>query len=88
MKWSLKKKEKKNPAYSLHNDFCSPSFFYNMTPYIWYFSEEGVMDLLDIEDMVRMKSPDPKSIITYLNDVYRVFVIECEWWDEMNLLIL
>lgn len=36
------------------------------------------MDLLDIEDMVRMKSPDPKSIITYLNDVYRVFVIECE----------
>jgi len=40
--------------------------------------EEGVMDLLDIEDMVRMKSPDPKSIITYLNDVYRVFVIECE----------
>jgi len=36
------------------------------------------MDLLDVEDMVAMRSPDPKSIITYLSDVYRVFVAECE----------
>ncbi|XP_065664276.1 titin homolog isoform X2 [Hydra vulgaris] len=35
--------------------------------------EEGVMDLLDVEDMVRMRSPDPKSIITYLHSVYSVF---------------
>jgi len=38
--------------------------------------EEGVMDLLDVEDMVRMRSPDPKSIITYLHSVYSVFVLD------------
>lgn len=31
------------------------------------------MDLLDVEDMIRMRSPDPKSIITYLHSVYSVF---------------
>lgn len=44
--------------------------------YAIVFREEGVLDLLDVEDMVRMKSPDPKSIITYVNDIYKVFVLD------------
>ena len=36
---------------------------------------EGVPDLLDIEDMCRMHSPDPKSIITYLSALYQTLVM-------------
>lgn len=35
--------------------------------------DEGVMDLLDVDDMVAMRSPDPKSIMTYVHSVYQTF---------------
>lgn len=40
------------------------------------FREEGVPELLEVEDMVRMESPDPKSVITYLHSIYQVFVAD------------
>eukprot|EP00112_Aurelia_sp_Birch-Aquarium-sp1_P012804 Seg2699.1 transcript_id=Seg2699.1/GoldUCD/mRNA.D3Y31 product=Cytospin-A protein_id=Seg2699.1/GoldUCD/D3Y31 len=39
-------------------------------------AEEGVPELLEVEDMVRMESPDPKSVITYLHSIYQVFVAD------------
>eukprot|EP00795_Rhopilema_esculentum_P015655 gene15655-6939_t len=37
-------------------------------------SEEGVPELLEVEDMLQMECPDAKSVITYLHSIYQVFV--------------
>jgi len=45
-------------------------------------AEEGVPQLLEVDDMVRMECPDPKSVITYIHAIYQEFVTNRRWEDN------
>ena len=36
-------------------------------------SEDGVAELLEVEDMMSVKNPEPKSVMTYVSSIYKHF---------------
>lgn len=41
--------------------------------FIFVFSEEGIEPLLELEDVMSVEVPEPKSLITYVHFIYQHF---------------
>ena len=54
--------------------FGSDKMFYqNTVPCMLFFSEEGIEPLLELEDVMAVDIPEPKSLITYVHFIYQHF---------------
>lgn len=40
---------------------------------ITFFSEAGIPELLEVDDMLSFASPEPKSVMTYVSSIYKHF---------------
>lgn len=49
------------------------AFFIKMALNVLRFSEEGIEPLLELEDILAVDVPEPKSLITYIHFIYQHF---------------
>ena len=47
--------------------------YLNSVPCLLFFSEEGIEPLLELEDVMAVDVPEPKSLITYVHFIYQHF---------------